>query len=272
MADENQTDTTETQSSQTQANESAADGGADATKSGGDDNQGDDDASLLGGAKSADGDGGDKAADGDGDKGGEADQDKADDKDDSDKPEGPPETYDLKVTVKDEEGNEQPVEIDQQLLTEATPVLKEVGLNNEQASKVAALVPKVQARILQSQVDEFTSTKTAWAKEAQEDKEIGGANWKETEALAARALDTFGAPSQMKEVDGKMVETNPFRVLLNESGFGNHPETIRMFRRIGEAVGEDNKFVRSDAAAPSKKSQEEILYPDDVPTSKQGAK
>lgn len=243
-----------------------SDGGSDAAQPSGEADAGDADASLLGGAKSDAGDGGDGESGKDDADDGKGDKDKADAEDKSD---GPPEAYELKVTVPGEDGNETEIEIDQQLLTEATPVLKELGLNNEQANKVAALVPKVQERVLQTLNDDFAATRAQWTKEIMADKEIGGANWPETEALCARALDTFGAPSEKND---KGEETNPFRVLLNTSGFGDHPDTIRMFRRIGEAVGEDSKLARSDAAAPTKKSQEEILYPDDVPTSKQGAK
>jgi hypothetical protein len=113
--------------------------------------------------------------------------------------------------------------------------------------------------------DEFAKVRADWAKEAQNDPEIGGKNWTDTQRFAAKALDHFGAPSEIKEVDGKKVETNEFRKLLNESGMGNHPVFIRMFRKIGEAVSEDGTFVRNNQVVETKLSREERLYPDDVP-------
>ena len=72
-------------------------------------------------------------------------------------------------------------------------------------------------------------------------------NWTETTRLAARARDHYGAPSEIK--DGK--ETNEFRVLLNESGLGNHPVMIRMFRSIGADLSEENARVLRQQAVES---------------------
>lgn len=238
------------------ANAASSGGGDNGADAGADKAVDDNDASLLGdaGTKAGDGDGGkdadaDKSADGDGK--GEADA----------KAEGPPETYDLKVTIKAEDGTETPVEIDQGLLSEATPTLKELGLTNEQANKVAALVPSIQQRLIQQQADNFAAMKADWAKEVQDDPELGGAKWAETEALAAKALDTFGAPS-VKDKDGN--ETNPFRKLLNDTGLGNQPDMIRMFRSIGEKLGEGD-FVRGEAGAKQKPDRVRELYPNDPP-------
>lgn len=239
------------------ADKGAADAGAGGEADAGDAGS-DADSSLLGDAK-ADTGAGDGGADDTGDG--------ADDGDDQGKADGPPETYDLKVTTKDTEGAETEVEIDKALLDEATPTFKELGLTNEQANKLAPLAVKVQERLLTQQADNFTALKTEWAKEAKADKDIGGAKWAETEALAARALDTFGAPSA-KDKDGN--ETNPFRILLNDTGLGNHPDMIRMFRAIGEKLGED-QIKPSDALKAGKVDRTVILYPNDVPKT-EGAK
>jgi len=168
-----------------------------------------------------------------------------------------PEKYDLVVTIKDEAGADVPVEIDSVLLGKADPVLREVGLSNAQANKLAPLVFDIQQRALDLQTAEFDGVKADWAKAAQADPELGGRNWKETEALAARALDTFGAP-----------KGSPVRQLLDDSGLGNHPEIIRLFREIGKRLTEDGN-PPSAPGKPVVKSREEVLYPDDVPQ-KQG--
>lgn len=251
MADETQTDTTETENSTTETSKSDAvvDGGTDAGTVTGDADQGDDDTSLMGKAGAESGDGSDAADGEEGDKDGDDDTAKAAD--------AVPDTYELTLP----EG----VTLDTELLAEATPVLKELGLTNDQASKLTPLVPKIYERVAKQQIDAFAELRKGWAKETVQDKEIGGKNWPETEAFVAKALDTFGSPSEMKEVDGKMVETNEFRILLNETGLGDHPAMVRMFRAIGQKVGEDTTFARSEAATTTKKSREEILYPDDVP-------
>lgn len=173
-----------------------------------------------------------------------------------------PETYDLKLTVKAEDGTESEAPLDTALVEVATPVLKEAGLTNDQANRLISLVPQIQERMIQQQNDAFAETRAEWAKAAQSDEEIGGKNWKASISLAAKALDHFGAPSQKNEAGE---ETNAFRKLLNETGLGEHPDMIRMFRKIGEAVAEDGTFPRSEGTRAVKKSPEENLYPDDVP-------
>jgi hypothetical protein len=156
----------------------------------------------------------------------------------------PPEKYELAAP----EG----FEIDDKLLAEADPVFRDIGLTGEQANKLMPLVPKFAEALFARQNDAFQAQATDWAKAAKVDKEIGGKNWAETEALVAKALDTFEASKE-------------FRELLNVSKLGNHPEMIRIFRKIGAATGEGGSLARTDAAAPVKADRASILYPDDVP-------
>lgn len=62
----------------------------------------------------------------------------------------------------------------------------------------------------------------AWAQAAKADPEIGQQNLERSLAFARYALDRFGDP----ELYG----------YLDDSGLGNHPEIIRMFKRAGEAA------------------------------------
>lgn len=148
--------------------------------------------------------------------------------------------------------------IDLQALAVATPVFKELGLSNEQANKLmpvaakfaAGLSDKLNAQIL-SQVH---ADRKAWLDTAMADREIGGANWKQTLAKGAFALDNLGFP-----------KGSPFRVLLDESGLGNHPEMIRAWAKVGRAIGEDGDFVRGSGNFHSRRDTAETLYPDDSP-------
>lgn len=239
------------------ADAGASQGGSDASQSDqGADGKGDGDQStVLGDAGADEGAGDAGAADGEGGESGEADagkdgEGKADDV--------VPEAYDLKLTVtsKDEEGKdvETEIEMDKVLLEKATPILKELKLTNEQANKLAPVVLDVQERMLQQQSDDHKAMVATWAREAEADKEIGGKNWKETQALAAKALDHFGAP-----------KGSEFRQLLDDTGLGNHPTMIAMFRKIGASVKEDDKLERDTTNPQGKKDKLETLYPDDVP-------
>ena len=161
-----------------------------------------------------------------------------------------PETYELEAP----EG----FAIDPQALAVATPVFRELGLSNEQASKlmpVAAqfaqgLSDKLNAQI----ISQVRADRKAWLDSAMADREIGGARWKETLAKGAFALDNLGFP-----------KGSPFRVLLDESGLGNHPEMIRAWAKVGRAIGEDGDFVRGAGIPHSRRDTAETLYPNDAP-------
>jgi hypothetical protein len=246
------------------ASGSADDASGDGDQAGGGDSAGDssgdaDDTSTLGAATTGDG-AGDSADDADSDgKGGDDDQ-----KDDV---EGPPEAYDLKVTIKDAEGKDQAIEVDPVLVTKATPIFKDLKLTNEQANKITALVPEVQARLAEQQNDDFAAMRAAWAKDAADaakNPDIGGKNWKSTVSFAGKAMDHFVGPS---EKDEKGQEKNEFRALLNETGLGEHPAMIRAFRKIGEALGEDSTLARGQQTV-ERKPREEVMYPEDAPKKK----
>lgn len=161
-------------------------------------------------------------------------------------PEGPPEAYELTAP----EG----IALDAEAIELATPVFKELGLDNEQANKLmpvaAEFAKRIQEKGQQALMSEVMAQRAAWADEAQNDPEIGGAKFSETMTLAAKGLDTLGFP-----------KGSPLRNLLTDSGLGNHPEMIRAWRKVGEAVGEDNDFVRADPGAQTRKSDAEVFYP-----------
>jgi hypothetical protein len=159
-----------------------------------------------------------------------------------------PETYELTVP----EGFEK---LDADALAAATPVFKELGLSNEQANKLMPVAGEFAKKIIAERDQQFLGTileqRKAWLNDAKADKEIGGSNWDATMQDSARALDRLGFP-----------KGSPLRSALDESGFGNHPEMIRLIARVGKAVGEDSDFVRSDAnAAVKPKDDRELFYP-----------
>lgn len=234
------------------------DGAGDAGDTGADAGSGDGDGGSQEGADPSLMNGGDKAEPGEGE-GDDAsnvnDKDGGDDKGDESKAPELPEKYELTPP----EG----MEIDDALLAEADPVLRELGLSNDQANKLMPIVGKVADAIFTRQSEAFATQAADWAKQSKADKELGGKNWHETENLVAKALDTFAGPATIKDKDGKDVP-NAFRQLLDETKLGNHPEMIRMFRKIGAALGEGGDLSRSDAGAPVKQDRLETLYPNDV--------
>lgn len=237
MADEAATTTTETSATETVTTETAAANDAPAVET-----------SALGGA-------GDDAVAGTADTAAEAAQtaetaEKASDTDGDDKAANAevPDAYDLAAP----EG----FTIDAKDVEIATPVLKELGLSNDAANKLVPVMAQVIANRVEALQNAQLQQVSAWRKErfdeARNDPEVGGAKWEESLALSAKALDQFGAP-----------KGSPFRNALDESGWGNHVEMVRMFAKIGRAIGEDS-FTRADAGAPVRDAAA-TLYPNDTP-------
>ncbi|WP_179504353.1 MULTISPECIES: hypothetical protein [unclassified Sphingomonas] len=146
--------------------------------------------------------------------------------------------------------------LDAGLVEAADPVLRELGLTNEQANTLLPIAQQIQQRTTDALVQQLTDAgaaqKKQWLDAFVADPEIGGANREQTEHLAARGLDALG-----------FAAGHPFRTALTESGFGNHPDMIRAFRAIGEMVGEDGTFARAGAGSDSRPVWER-LYPNDA--------
>lgn len=237
--------TTDTTTADTQTPANGADASAEAAKGG-------EGATLLTGdaGKTAEGvEAGDKSAGtGEGDKAkeGEAKTDdaKAADgkaKTDDVKAGGPPEKYEFTMP----EG----VELDAALAEKVDPVLRELGLSNEQANKLASTFAEYRASESQRQSDAYAQQVEDWGKSARDDKEFGGAAFEQNVAAAQTAIGKFGTPE--------------LKTLLAD-GLGNHPELIRFCVRVGKAIGEDGGVEGSKATTP--KDPAAVLF--DHPTSK----
>ncbi len=146
--------------------------------------------------------------------------------------------------------------VDPALMQNADPVLRNLGLSNDDANKLMPVARDIMTRTQESLVrqieDAAAIQKKEWYDAFVADPEIGGTRRGETEHFAAKALDALGFR------DG-----HPFRAALNTSGFGNHPDMIRAFRRLGELVSEDGGLVRPMTASNRTPPVWERLYPDD---------
>jgi hypothetical protein len=141
------------------------------------------------------------------------------------------------------------VEFKGELFDELKTTAKELGLTQEQAQRVADLGAK-QAQGFAAQLVEQQKTLTAeWAQQTTTDKEIGGDKLPENLAVAKKALDAFGSPE--------------LKTLLNQSGFGNHPDVVRFMVKAGKAISEDGKLITGSAAQADRAAKpiENRLYP-----------
>lgn len=119
---------------------------------------------------------------------------------------------------------------DEALLGKVKPLFKELGLKSEQAQKLADTFAAHQLELSKSAEKEsekaFADLKAGYLKDLKADKDLGGAKFDATIAAAKKALTKFGTPELTK--------------LLDDTGFGNHPELVRFVARVGGALAEDS--------------------------------
>ncbi|MBA6090034.1 hypothetical protein H4C81_14190 [Pseudomonas monteilii] len=129
--------------------------------------------------------------------------------------------------------------ISEEQLAAFSPVLKELGLTQEQADKLVAFDAQrslAAQEASQQQAMEFRNRQVGeWETALRGDAEFGGANFDANVAVAKQFLTDFGSP-----------ELSAF---LAESGLGSHPEVVRMFHKAGKELGE-GKLHRTTTEVP----------------------
>ena len=146
-----------------------------------------------------------------------------------------PESYEFKMP----EG----MALDEAITGEFSDFAKELKLDQGQAQKVADLGVKLVQQAQAAQAEHSRTTVAQWAVDAKADPDIGGAKFNETMRMAAVARDAFATP--------KLNE------LLDASGFGNHPELIRLFSAIGRKISPDGVH---GGGASAQRSAADILF------------
>lgn len=138
------------------------------------------------------------------------------------------------------------VTFDEEVLGEFKEHAKTLGLDQENAQKLAGLGVKLQQKWADQQQKAMETTRQQWVEQANADKEFGGEKMAENLSVAKKALDTFGTPE--------------LRQLLNDSGLGNHPEIIRAFYRAGKQISQD-RFVGGGNGPTGSVDPAKVLFP-----------
>ncbi|HEK0003269.1 TPA: hypothetical protein SMN85_003600 [Pseudomonas aeruginosa] len=128
-------------------------------------------------------------------------------------------------------------------------VFKELGLTQEQASKLVEMDAKRQASGAQASeqaaIEYRNQQVSKWESELKQDAAFGGANFEANVGIAQKALADYGTPE--------------LTAMLKESGLGSHPEVVRFFHRVGQQLAE-GKLHRTTTEMSSRKSNAEVFY------------
>jgi len=126
---------------------------------------------------------------------------------------------------------------------------KEKGLSEGDAKELIAGQEAAVNVYKDAQMQDVEDVRTEWVEESKSDKEFGGEEFDANMAVAKTAIDKYGSAE--------------FKKSLEDTGFGNHPEVIRVFYRIGKAMAND-KLITAESTVGNKPSDADILYPTSV--------
>lgn len=133
------------------------------------------------------------------------------------------------------------------VIDEIASYAKEQGLSNEAAQGILERQSKAVAEYEAGKKTEFEKIRDGWKDEVKADKELGGENLAKSAELAQRVVDRFGSKG--------------FKTMLEDTQFGDNPEVIRTFKRIGEMMTDD-QFVKSKTQTGGTKdmSDADVIY------------
>lgn len=127
---------------------------------------------------------------------------------------------------------------------------KESGLASDAAQKVVDFSLKLEAESKAQAEADNKAQLAEWESALKADKDIGGAKYEASVALAKKAIAKFGSPELAQ--------------VLDVSGMGSHPEVMRAFVRIGKALSEDSIAGATQGGAAAERTEEQFhrgLYP-----------
>jgi len=155
------------------------------------------------------------------------------------------------ATPKDVDGNALPekyeikmadgVEMDAKLMEVAEPLFREHKMSPAQAQAMTDLYTRVTGEA----IAKHSEMVNGWLNEAKADPEIGGAKFEENLAMASKGFQAFGDERAMQ--------------ILDTYGLGNNPNILRLFTRIGKAMGEGATIL--PGSGTGRVSDAQALYP-----------
>lgn len=127
---------------------------------------------------------------------------------------------------------------------------RDLGLTQEEAQKLVerdnALLGEFTKHIDTVRQTAWADQVKQWADTVQADPELGGANFQQTKFYADKFMRTFATPA--------------FREAVEKTGFGNHPELVRVIAKAGRMLGEDQPPT-SGGGDGTHKDPAKILFP-----------
>jgi len=150
--------------------------------------------------------------------------------------------------------------LDETTATEFKSIAKELDLTQEQAQKLLDFGGDKIRAMAEAPQKLWAETQAKWQAEVKADPEIGGTNFAESRAAAAKVFE----PGESNPFVGSAEEAKSLKDALNMTGAGNNPAMVKLFVKMGRMLSEPGGL----SGKPVKDSQESLLdklYPTMAP-------
>jgi len=145
-----------------------------------------------------------------------------------------PETYEFRAA----EG----MTLDKEAIAEFSPAMKAAGLSQKNAQLLIDAYTKRQ----QGEATQWAKQIDTWKAEVKADPDIGGEKADANMKLAQRVVKRFGNEALAKE--------------LQRTGYQEYTELVRIFVKIGRAMGEDTLAGSAGGGGSGDKTPAEVMY------------
>ncbi|MDR3436238.1 hypothetical protein [Telmatospirillum sp.] len=149
-----------------------------------------------------------------------------------------PEVYDIKAT----EGHE----LNPELIAEATPILKELGVSQEGAQKLADFFAKQSAAVVEKLFNDQRAVRAEWAAEAKTFLDAQPGGLKQAKADLVSAKNALFANADGTPNADKIAKFNQF---MDMTGAGDNPLFIEAFTKMAKSFAE-GRPVRGGGPSP----------------------
>lgn len=140
------------------------------------------------------------------------------------------------------------MEANDELLAAFTTQALEAGLSKDNAQKLLDLHLSEVAKLEKASGEAFLASINEWRGQVMADPDIGGSNFKNTETVLGRALDTYGS----KEA----------RDAFDATGAGWHPAIVKFVYNMARSLNEGAPVAPKGPTGLGKRTAAAVLYGD----------
>ena len=140
------------------------------------------------------------------------------------------------------------ITLSEEQFAELSDVLDAAGISRSKESVDALLAYEaVRQERAQAEMDAYrTATLAEWEDAVKKDKDLGGEKFDENIIAAQAALKALGTPELTE--------------LFRQTGYGSHPEIVRLFVKLAPLVREERPGASGRREPTKETSREERLY------------